>query len=337
MERPSGVSSGRDANCAASASIASLMPESGAKSVAWRLPSVIVPVLSRNSVWASPAASTARPDIASVVLHQTVHTGDADRRQQAANGRRDETDQQRDQHEDRLRRTRVDRERLQRDDGDQEDDRQPRQQDVQRDLVRRLLSFGALDERNHAVEKVSPGLAVTWAGSSRTCSGAAGHCRTIAARFADDRRRFTSNRALVHRRDAFDDVAVGRNDLAGRYAYVSPFRRDGAGTISSKPSASSRFAVVSVLARRGVSACALPRPSAIASAKLAKSTVSHNHSVICVEADRAGASSNMLNKLQRREHAADLPVHHGIARQDARVELAERICQLPAGRARNPG
>ena len=36
-------------------------------SVAWRLPSVMVPVLSSSSVSTSPAASTARPDIASTL------------------------------------------------------------------------------------------------------------------------------------------------------------------------------------------------------------------------------------------------------------------------------
>jgi hypothetical protein len=39
--------------------------------------------------------------------------------------------------------------------------------------------------------------------------------------------------------------------------------------------------VVSDFALRSASACALPRPSAIASAKLANSTVNHSHSVIC--------------------------------------------------------
>ena len=57
------------------------------------------------------------------------------------------------EHEHRLRRARVDRERLQRDHGDQEHDRQPGQQDVERDLVRRLLPLGALDERDHPVEE----------------------------------------------------------------------------------------------------------------------------------------------------------------------------------------
>ena len=67
IDRPSGVSSASEASCAASASVASLTPGAGRKSVAWRLPSVIVPVLSRSSVSTSPDASTERPDIASTL------------------------------------------------------------------------------------------------------------------------------------------------------------------------------------------------------------------------------------------------------------------------------
>ena len=63
MERPSGVSSASEAIWAASAKSCSVTPRSGLNSVAWRLPSVIVPVLSRRSVSTSPAASTARPDV----------------------------------------------------------------------------------------------------------------------------------------------------------------------------------------------------------------------------------------------------------------------------------
>ena len=47
--------------------------------------------------------------------------------------------------------------------------------------------------------------------------GAAGHRRAVAARLANDRRRLAGDGALVHRRDAFDDVAVGRDHLAGRH------------------------------------------------------------------------------------------------------------------------
>ena len=67
IERPSGVSSDSEANCAASASSCAVTPASGRNSVAWRLPSVMVPVLSSSSVSTSPAASTARPDIASTL------------------------------------------------------------------------------------------------------------------------------------------------------------------------------------------------------------------------------------------------------------------------------
>ena len=42
-----------------------------------------------------------------------------------------------------------------------------------------------------------------------------------------------------------------------------------------------RYAVVSDLTWRSASACAFPRPSAIASAKFANSTVNQSHSVIC--------------------------------------------------------
>ncbi len=67
MDRPSGVSSVRLASWAASASSDSSTPGRARNSAAWRLPSVIVPVLSSSNVAQSPAASTARPDIASTL------------------------------------------------------------------------------------------------------------------------------------------------------------------------------------------------------------------------------------------------------------------------------
>ena len=67
IERPSGVSSASEESCAASAISASLTPGAGRNSVACRLPKVIVPVLSSSKVFTSPAASTARPDMASTL------------------------------------------------------------------------------------------------------------------------------------------------------------------------------------------------------------------------------------------------------------------------------
>ena len=67
MERPSGVSSASEASWAASASSSSLWPPTGKNAEAIRLPRVMVPVLSSSSVWTSPAASTARPLMASTL------------------------------------------------------------------------------------------------------------------------------------------------------------------------------------------------------------------------------------------------------------------------------
>ncbi len=67
IERPSGVSSARLASSAASAASRSETPGAGMTSVAMRLPKVMVPVLSSSSVSTSPAASTARPDVASTL------------------------------------------------------------------------------------------------------------------------------------------------------------------------------------------------------------------------------------------------------------------------------
>ena len=67
IERPSAVSSASLASNAASAASRSVTPGTGISSVASRSPKVTVPVLSSSNVSTSPAASTARPDIASTL------------------------------------------------------------------------------------------------------------------------------------------------------------------------------------------------------------------------------------------------------------------------------
>ena len=62
---------------------------------------------------------------------------------------------------------------------------------------------------------------------------------------------------------------------------ISPERSFELATHSVLPSLRKRWACVSARALRSVSACALPRPSAMASAKLANRTVNHSHRVIC--------------------------------------------------------
>ena len=61
---------------------------------------------------------------------------------------------------------------------------------------------------------------------------------------------------------------------------MSPTRSAEAGTLSVLPPVM-RLPVSSPLVARRLAACALPRPSASASAKLPNNTVSHNHSTSC--------------------------------------------------------
>ena len=64
MLLPSGVSSPSEASSVASASCCCVTPATACSADACRLPNVIVPVLSSSSTSQSPAASTARPDVA---------------------------------------------------------------------------------------------------------------------------------------------------------------------------------------------------------------------------------------------------------------------------------
>ena len=216
IERPSGVSSASDASCAASARSASLTPSIGTNSVASRLPSVIVPVLSSSSTSTSPDASTARPDSAST-LRRTSRSMPAmpiaDSSAPIVVGISD--DQQRDQSRDRHVGVRELGERPQRHDDRQEHERQAREQDVERDLVRRLAAVGALDERDHAVEEaVARLLRDLDHDPVRQHARAAGDRAAVAAGLADHRRRLARDRGLVDRRDALDHGAVAGDQLA---------------------------------------------------------------------------------------------------------------------------
>ena len=197
---------------------------------------VMVPVLSSSSVEQSPAASTARPLMAST-LRCTSRSMPAMpmAESSAADRRRDQAHEQRDQHDRSLLGAGVDRERLQRHGREQEDDREPGEQDVERDLVRGLLALGALDEGDHAVEErlAGPG------GDAHDDlvgqhPGAAGDRRAVAAGLADHRRRLAGDGRLVDAGDALDDLAVAGDHLAGRRRRTRRrARAAGSGTSSS--------------------------------------------------------------------------------------------------------
>ena len=71
---------------------------------------------------------------------------------------------------------------------------------------------------------------------------------------------------------------------------MSPRWRSAAGTSSRLPVSVRRLAIVVVRVARSALACALPRPSATASAKFANSTVSHSQSAI-VPVNQSGSES----------------------------------------------
>ncbi len=151
-----------------------------------------------------------------VALDEPVHAGDADGGEQRADGRRDEAHEQSGEHDHRLLGVCVDRERLQGDHGQQEDDGEGREQDVEGDLVRRLLPGRTLDQGDHPVDEGLAGLGRDLDDDPvREDLRAAGDGRAVAARFADDGRGLAGDGGLVDRGDAFDDVTVARDDVAG--------------------------------------------------------------------------------------------------------------------------
>ena len=100
--------------------------------------------------------------------------------------------------------------------GENEDDGQANQQDIERNLVWRFLSFGAFDQPDHAIEE---GRARCGCDAHAYPIGqhlrAAGDGRAVTTRLADHRCRFAGNRRLVDRSHAYDHLAVRRNKIAG--------------------------------------------------------------------------------------------------------------------------
>ena len=170
------------------------------------------------------------------------------------------------------------------------------QQDVERDLVGRLLALGPFDQRNHPVRGRSrPGspLIRTISQSERT------RVPPVTALRSPPLSRMTGALspvigALVHRGDPFDHLAVGRDGVARLDQHHVALRkcrgRDHRVLGAVARHACRRLAVnVPAGAFAATLACALPRPSAIASAKLAKSTVNQSQTEIA-RMNPAGAS-----------------------------------------------
>ena len=123
-----------------------------------------------------------------IVLDQAIHAGNANGREQTTDGRRNEAHQQRDQYENRLRRSRVDGKGLKCHHGKQKNDGQPGKQDVERNFIGGFLPLCSFDQCNHPIEE-----GLTWIRSDayfdpiRQNAGTAGYSRSIASCFSDHR------------------------------------------------------------------------------------------------------------------------------------------------------
>ena len=314
---------------------ARVTPLAGTNASACRLPKVMVPVLSSSSVAQSPAASTARPLIASTLRRTSRSIPAMPIAESSAPivvGIRHTSSATR--IDDRLLGVGEHRERLQRDGREQEDDREPGEQDVEGDLVRCLLPRRALDEGDHAVdERLARSGGDPHHDLVGEHAGAAGDRRAVAARLADHRRRLAGDRRLVDAGDALDRPR--RRSGSPRPRPPRTRRRDRARCSARPrcvPSGRRRWATVSERVLRSVSACALPRPSAIASAKLANSTVNQRNSAtrpvntfsFVVDEPRSLKNRTVV----RTEPTADHE-HHRVAHQRARVELDEAVADRP--------
>ena len=165
----------------------------------------------------------------------------------------------------------------------------------------RAISFGVFcrlapfDQRDHAVEE-----RFAWIRGDLDDEPVGQHLRAagdraaVAAALTDHRRALTGDRRLVHRCDAFDDCPVGRDEIAGLDEHVLPFAetrsrdraRHRAARSGREQSLGLRYRAALYAA---TPACALPRPSAMASAKLAKSTVNQSQTET-QKMNQAGAS-----------------------------------------------
>ena len=176
----------------------------------------------------------------------------------------------------------------------------------------RAISFGVFCREAPSTRaiirstKLSPALAViSHDDAVRQHLGASGDRAPVAARLTDHRSGLARDRGLVDAGDAFDDVTVTGDDLAGLDddPVTQPELRGRDG--SSAPSRSDACATVSVLARRKDAAWALPRPSATASETLANSTVSQSHTTI----DQP-KNVGIGDRQRGRQHRADLDDEH---------------------------
>ena len=182
-----------------------------------------------------------------VPAHQPVNAADADGAQQAADRRRNQAHQQGDQNGQRNMAVRPE---AQRPGGifnvsghgwegkhyGNEDDGQRHEQDAQRDFIGRLLPAGALHHGDHAVQE---GIARFRRDADDDAvadhAGAPRYGAAVSPAFTDDRGGFPGNGGFVHAGDAFNHLAVKRNDVPGLAQHFLPLAQLGNGDYFLRP------------------------------------------------------------------------------------------------------
>src|SRR5580693_8821450 len=283
MERPSGVSSDSEASWAALATSRSEWPSTGWNADAIRLPRVMVPVLSSSSVCTSPAASTARPDMARTFRWTSrsmpaMPMADSSapivvgiRQTSIATTITTETDAP-----------------ANRPYGSRVTTTGTNTMVSAASRIVSAISFGVLRRLAPSTRviirsrNVFPGSAVIRA----TIRSDSTRVPPVTAERSPPASRITGADSPVIA-DSSTDATPSRISPSdgirspGSQTTRSPLTSSAAGIRSSAPGSSgrSRRACVSDRTRRSVSACAFPRPSAMASAKLANSTVRASQTV----------------------------------------------------------
>ncbi len=122
---------------------------------------------------------------------------------------------------------------------------------------------------------------------------AAGHGAAVTATFPNNRRRFAGDRGFIDARDSFDHIAIGRNDVArfanNDVALLQDRRWERFLHCHYATGAPSFPCAI----WRNAAACALPRPSATASAKLANKTVNQSQIDRCATNPRSPVDVKM--------------------------------------------
>ena len=186
---------------------------------------------------------------------------------------------------------------------------------------------------------VSPGFAVTCTRiQSDKHPRAASHRGSVAARLADDGRGLAGDGALVHRRDAFDDLAVGRDHLAGRHADDVAFAQRGRrhGLAAAVLTLTLRHRLRLRFAQRVRLCLAAPFGHRLGEVRKQHRQPQPERDLE-LESQSGWRGQRILNEPPRRQDAADLhDEHHRVPRHRARMQLSERVPDRPADDLRIP-